>query len=251
MLKIRLIPQLLVKNGRCVKGKRFAQFRDVGNPVTNARIYDAQGADELLILNIDPQCKPEFLKSIQEVSDQCFMPLGIGGQIHCFEDVSELMKKGADKISLNTFAVRRPKLITQIAEAYGAQAVVVSIDAKKIGGKYEVFTENASKPTGLEAVAWAKKAESLGAGEILVTSFDQEGTMAGYDLELIKLIAQAVSIPVIASGGAGKLTDFVDAVKEGKASAVAAGSLLNFTDQSIIKVRKFMKESGVNVRYMA
>lgn len=249
MLKKRLIPLILVKSGRCVKGKNFSTFRDTGFPITVARIYDSQGADELIILNIDPSSKEKFLEEIQEVADQCFMPLTIGGGIQNINDVKILMKKGADKVSINTYAVKTPSLITEIAKSFGAQAVVVSIDVKKKeDGKYEVYTQNATNPTGLEVVEWAKKVEQLGAGEILLTSIDKEGLMEGYDLELLKIVSDAVTLPVIAAGGAGKMDDFVNALNVGHASAVSAGSLLNFTDQSVIKIRKFMKEAGVNIR---
>lgn len=251
-LKKRLIPTLLLRNGRMVKGVQFSDYRDVGHPVTTARIYDAQGADELVFLDITVPHEEQraLYEIISLVADECFMPLAVGGGVRRLEDFRKLLQVGADKVSINTAAVETPHLITEAARLFGSQCVVVSVDVKTSPAhRWEVFTHSGQKATGLDGVEWAKKAASLGAGEILLTSIDHEGTRKGYDLDLIRAVSEAVGIPVIAHGGAGELQHFLEGLTRGLASAVAAASLFHFSDQSVIKAKTFMKYSGVNVRW--
>jgi cyclase len=243
---------LLLKNGRMVKGVRFGAYRDVGFPVTTAKIYDAQGADELIFLDItaSQEGRRSLLDTIAKVADQCFMPLTVGGGVQTLDDIHDLLRAGADKVSINTAAVAQPDLIARGAERYGNQCMIVSIDAKRqADGRYEVMTHGGSRPSGLEPVAWAKTMARQGAGEIVITAIDREGTREGYDLELTRRVAEAVSIPVIASGGAGTLQHLVDGFTQGGASAVSAASIFHFTDQSVIKARSYMKTAGLDVRY--
>lgn len=251
MLKVRLIPVLLLKNGRMVKTKRFSSLRDVGDPVTSARIYNHQTVDELVFLDISEAAKDKMIlfDIVTRVAGECFMPLTVGGGIKSIEDIRKLLEVGADKVVINTSAVENPGLIQEASTIFGSSTIIVSIDAKKIrDNKYEVYIKNGKYPTGLDPVNWARKAEELGAGEILITSIDREGTMEGYDLQLIKSIANNVSIPVIANGGAGKLEDFYGAINFANASAVAAASIFHFTDQSPIKVRSYLNYQKINVR---
>ncbi|MBU0591113.1 MAG: glycosyl amidation-associated protein WbuZ [archaeon] len=253
MLKVRIIPSLLLKEGRCVKGVRFTSFRDTGNPVTAARIYDAQGADELLFIDIlaSKENRKTLFDIISRTAEECFMPLCVGGGIKDTDDIRKLLLAGADKVSINTAAIENPKFINDAAEIFGNQCIVVAIDVKRNDSnedKYGVFSHCGTKQTGLDPVEWAKQAVEQGAGEILLTSIDQEGTRTGYDLDLIKSVADAVEVPVIASGGVGSLQDFADGIQKGHASAVSAGSIFHFTDQSIIKARTYLAEAGINVR---
>jgi imidazole glycerol-phosphate synthase subunit HisF len=250
MLKKRIIPVLLLRKGRLIKPIQFDRYRDVGDPVSQAKIYDAQMADELIFLDIDAtsENRNSLYGIIERVSKECFMPLTIGGGIRTIDDISRLLLAGADKVSINAAAIEDPFLITRAAEKFGSQCIIVSIDVKKTGSGYKIFTHNGKKDTGKEPVKFAKEAESLGAGEILLTSIDLEGTMKGYDMELITAVSEAVNIPVIANGGAGTLQDFKDALTIGGASAVAAGSIFHFTDQSLIKARRFLKVHDVEVR---
>ncbi|MFH1394333.1 MAG: glycosyl amidation-associated protein WbuZ [Candidatus Micrarchaeota archaeon] len=252
MLKARIIPSLLLKEGRCVKGVQFCDFRDTGNPVTAAKIYDAQGADELLFLDITASLEKRsvLFDVISRTAAECFMPLCVGGGIRSIEDIRKLLLAGADKVSINTIALENPDFINEAAEIFGNQCIVVSIDARKHDGRYEVFSHCGTKPTRHEPVEWAKEAVAKGAGELLVTSIDREGTRKGYDLDLIRSVADAVDVPVIASGGVGSLRDFADGINKGHASAVSAASIFHFTDQSIIKARTFMKQAGIDVRSM-
>lgn len=251
MLKKRLIPCLLLKNGRCVKGVQFKDFRDTGHPISNAKIYDSQGADELIFLDINAtnEGREPLFDIVRSAAEQCFMPLCAGGGIASVEHIRKLLLSGADKVSINTAAVENPALIAEGAKIFGAQCIVVAIDVRKANGKWEVFTRSGTKATGLGPVEWAKKAVSLGAGELLVTSIDHEGMRQGYDLELTRAVADAVDVPVIASGGVGSLQDLVDGIEKGHASAVSCGSMLHFTDQSIIKAKAFMKNAGLDVRH--
>lgn len=232
-----------------VKGVRFADYRDVGHPVTTAKVYDAQGADELLFLDIAASVeeRPLLLDVVSQTADECFMPLTVGGGVRSVDDVRALLLAGADKVAINSQAVQRPELIREAAEKYGSQCVVVAIDVK---GSLEgaVWTHGGEKETGLQPLAWAIQAASMGAGELLLTSIDREGTRAGYDLRLIRAIADAVSIPVIASGGVGRLDHLVDGVRIGHASAVSAASIFHFTDQSVIKARSYMRQAGLEMR---
>lgn len=252
MLKTRLIPTLLLKNGRMIKTIKFSKERDVGDPVSAAKIYNAQNVDELVFLDItaSKEKRKAFFNIIDKVSKECFMPLTVGGGVRNLEDVRWLLLTGADKVIINTAAAEHPNFIDEAAKKFGSQCIVVSIDVKKgIDGKFRVFAESGRQPTGWEAREWAKEVEKLGAGEILLTSIDQDGMMNGYEIGLIKQVAEAVSIPVIASGGAGSLQDLVDVVKAG-AAAMAAASIFHFTDQSPIKARSFMRNAGLNVRFV-
>jgi imidazole glycerol-phosphate synthase subunit HisF len=251
VLKRRIIPKLLLKDGRNVKGTRFVALRDTGHPVTNARIYDAQGADELVFLDItaSKDNRSILYDIIARAAEEVFMPFCVGGGVKTLGDVRELLRAGADKVSINSAAVETPELITRGAERFGVQCMVVSIDYKaNAEGKAEVFTHGGTVATGKDPVEHAVEMARLGAGELLVTSIDRDGTMAGYDLEVLKRICDRVKIPVIASGGAGTLQHLADAVNLADVSAVAVGSLFHFTDQSPIKARSFMKVAGVPVR---
>lgn len=234
-----------------IKPKQFGEYRDVGNPRTVAKVFDAQKADELIFLDITSTAENRhlLLDIVTAVAEECFMPLTVGGGVKTIEQARELLLRGADKISINTAAVERPEFITELSDRFGKSTVVVSIDFKKnTEGKTEVFTNRGQKPTGLDPVEWAKEIEKRGAGEILLTSIDREGTMQGYDLEMIRAVSDAVTIPVIASGGVGSVQDFVDGIILGKASAVGAASIFHFTDQSIFKAHSHMKEAGLPVR---
>ncbi|MBI2644472.1 MAG: imidazole glycerol phosphate synthase subunit HisF [Candidatus Wildermuthbacteria bacterium] len=253
MVKVRVIPVLLLKNGRMVKPIKFGEGgeRDVGWPITTARIYDSQDPDELVFLDITAtgEGRQFLFDTLREVAANSFLPLTAGGGVKTIEDINELLKAGADKVSINTAAVEQPQLIREGAEKFGVQCIVVAIDVRETKpGYYEVFTHGGKTPTGLEAVAWAKEAARLGAGEILLTSIDREGTMQGYDTKLIRMVADAVSIPVIAHGGAGTRQHFVDAVREGHASAVAAASVFHFTDSNLTQVKSYLFNAGVPVR---
>lgn len=251
MLKKRIIPVLLLKNGRMVKTIKFDQYRDVGNPITTARIYDAQRADELVFLDIDASTanRRTLLDIVKEVSQECFMPLCVGGGIKTLEDIRLILQGGADKVIINTHAVEDIVFINQATEKFGSSTIVVSIDVrKKNNDEYEVYTHGGEKATGLKPVEWSKKVEENGAGEIIITSIDLDGTMEGLDINLIKAITEAVNIPVICSGGVGTLDDFKKGFVEGGASAVGAGSIFHFTDQSIIKTRRHLVNEGINVR---
>lgn len=251
MLKTRLIPTLLLKEGRMIKTKQFDTFRDVGNPTSVAKVYDAQNADELIFLDITAtEQKRQILNDIiSAVAEECFIPLTVGGGIKSLEDAREILLHGADKVAINTAAVENPQFITDLSNAFGRSTVVVSIDYKKnAAGKNEVYTRRGQTPTGLDPVAWAIEAEKLGAGEILLTCVDKEGTMTGYDLETIRAVADAVKIPIIAHGGVGTVQHLVEGIKDGHASAVAAASIFHFTDQSIFKGHTFMSQAGIPVR---
>lgn len=251
MLKRRIIPKLLLKDGRNVKGVKFVKLRDTGHPVTNARIYDAQGADELVFLDItaSKDNRTILFDIIASAAEEVFMPFCVGGGVRTVDDVRELLRAGADKVSINSAAVETPELITRGAERFGVQCMVVSIDYQtNADGKPEVFTHGGTVATGLDPVEHAVEMAKRGAGELLVTSIDRDGTMAGYDIEVLKRIVDRVKIPVIASGGAGTLQHLADAVKQADVSAVAVGSLFHFTDQSPIKARSFMKVAGIPVR---
>jgi cyclase len=239
----------LLRNGRMVKGVRFGDYRDVGHPVTTAKVYDAQGADELLFLDITAtrEERPVLLDVVSRTADECFMPLTVGGGVKSVEDVRALLLAGADKVAINSQAVARPELIREAAERFGSQCVVVAIDVKaSLEGA--VWTHGGHQPTTLRPLDWARRSVELGAGELIVTSIDREGTRSGYDLRLTRAIADAVPVPVIASGGVGKLDDFVDGVRQGHASAVSAASIFHFTDQSVIKARSYMRQAGLDMR---
>lgn len=251
MLKQRIIPSLLLKDGRMVKGRNFGQFRDTGDPVTAAKVYNAQKVDELMFLDIrpTPESRAQVRSIIQAAAHECFMPLTVGGGVQSVDDVKSFLDIGADKVSINSAAVRTPELIREAAEWFGDQCVVVSVDYKmNASGKRTVWIDSGSADTGLDPLEHVKRCVELGAGEILLTSIDREGTMEGYDLAYLDEAARAVRAPVIASGGAGRLEDFYRALTETRVSAVSAASIFHFTDQSPIKARFFLSNSGVNVR---
>ncbi len=247
MLKIRVIPFLLLQDDKIVKSHQLQIMDTIGDPVTIARIFNEWEADELIILDITASRKnlPPDFRLMGAIAYECFMPLTIGGGIHSMSDVDWLFHIGADKIALNTYAAKHPKFIREVANKYGSQAVVVSIDAKKVGNDYQVFVGGGTIPTKMSPVEWAKQAEKYGAGEILITSIDRDGTQAGYDIELLYNITQAVHIPVIVAGGAGKPSDFVEAVQVGKANAVCASSMFFTLGRSIHECKKYMQAQGL------
>jgi cyclase len=251
MLKVRLIPTLLLKDGRMIKTRQFGEYRDVGNPRTVAKVYDAQRADELVFLDVTATLENRhfILDIITAVAEECFMPLTVGGGIKDIAQAREVLSRGADKVAINTAAVEHPEFITELAKKFGISTVVVSIDYKRnAAGTPEVFTHRGTRPTGKDPVTWAKEAEQLGAGEILLTCIDREGMMNGYDLETIKNVSSAVGIPIITNGGVGTIQDLVDGIVMGGASAVSAASIFHFTDQSIHKAHCHMNEKGLSVR---
>lgn len=251
MLKTRIIPCLDVKNGRVVKGVNFVGLTDAGDPVEQAKIYDASGADELCFLDITASSDNRGIlyDVISRVAEACFMPLTVGGGVRTLDDIRNLLLAGADKVSINTEAVKRPEFVCEAASKFGSQCIVVAIDAKSVGdGKFEVFTHGGRNATGLDAVKWAQKMASLGAGEILLTSMDRDGTKQGINLPLTRAVSEAVNIPVIASGGIGTLEHFSEAVREGKADAVLAASVFHFGTFSIEQVKKSMQKNGIAVR---
>jgi cyclase len=250
MLKVRVIPCLDVKDGRVVKGVNFVALRDAGDPVEQARAYDAAGADELMFLDITAshEGRGAILDVIARTADVCFMPLSVGGGIRKVEDARRLLLAGADKISVNTAAVENRDLIAACADAFGSQAVVVAIDAKRADGGWRVFTYGGRTDTGLDVVEYAAEAVRRGAGEILLTSMDRDGAKTGYDLDLLKAVTNAVNVPVIASGGAGNAAHMVDAVTKGGADAVLAASIFHFGEVSVAEVKRAMDEAGIPVR---
>jgi cyclase len=249
-LKKRIIPCLLLNKWLLAKTIKFGEIRNLGNAAQAAKVYNMRNVDELMFLDIQAcrENKEHNLELVKELADECFMPLTLGGGVKSVEDMNKLLQAGADKIAINTAAVETPELITNGAQKFGSQCIVVSIDAKKTEKGYEVFIQSGKKATGLDPVEWAKKVEDLGAGEILITSIDKDGTFEGFDQELTKNVSEAVKIPVIANGGAGKPKDFVDAVKIGGASAVAAASIFQYTQYSPVAVREHMAEAGIDVR---
>mgnify|MGYP003270913319 FL=1 len=251
MLAKRIIPCLDVTGGRVVKGTNFVDLRDAGDPVEIARRYDEQGADELTFLDITATSDERdlILKVIEDVAAQVFIPLTVGGGVRKAEDVRRLLNAGADKVSINSAGVNNPDLIAETSSIYGSQAIVVAIDAKRRGdGTWEVYTRGGRTPTGIDAVEWAKKVEKLGAGEILLTSMDGDGTKAGFDLELTRAVSDSVSIPVIASGGVGNLQHLVDGIVVGHADAVLAASIFHFGEYTIEEAKRYMQDRGIPVR---
>ncbi|OHC81967.1 MAG: imidazole glycerol phosphate synthase subunit HisF [Rhodospirillales bacterium RIFCSPLOWO2_12_FULL_67_15] len=251
MLKIRIIPCLDVDRGRVVKGVRFVDLVDAGDPVEQARVYDRAGADELCFLDITAshENRETIYDVVARTAEQCFMPLTVGGGVRTIEDIRRLLLSGADKVSINTQAVKEPDFVRRAAEKFGSQCIVVAVDAKASGsGKFEVFTHGGRNPAGLDAVAWARRMAASGAGEILLTSMDRDGTRDGFDIPLTRAIADAVPVPVIASGGVGTLDHLVEGVKEGHASAVLAASIFHFGLYTIAEAKAHMKAAGVPVR---
>jgi cyclase len=250
MLNKRIIPCLDVKDGRVVKGVNFVDLQDAGDPVDCAKAYDQGGADELVFLDITAshENRKIFLDVVQKTAECVFMPLTVGGGISNLNDIRNLLNAGADKVSINTSAVGEPGLIRQAANKFGVQCIVVAIDAKRVGNRWEVFTHGGRISTGKDAIDWAKEAQAKGAGEILLTSMDADGTKDGFDIALTKAIAAAVSIPVIASGGAGTLEHFYQVFSEGGADAALAASVFHYGEISIPEVKAFLKQKKVNVR---
>jgi imidazole glycerol-phosphate synthase subunit HisF len=251
MLKTRVIPCLDVKDGRVVKGVKFVGLRDAGDPVEAARAYDAAGADELCFLDITASHEKRgvLLDVVRRTAEACFMPLTVGGGVRTVEDIRALLLAGADKVSIMTAAVERREIVREAALKFGSQLVVVAIDARRAGaGRFEVFTHGGRTATGLDAVSYAREVVSLGAGEILLTSMDRDGTKEGYDLELTRAIADAVGVPVIASGGVGHLDHLVAGVREGHASAVLAASIFHFGEATIGQAKAHMAKNGIAVR---
>ena len=247
----RIIPCLDVKNGRVVKGINFLELKDAGDPVEVARRYSKEGADEVVFLDITASVEKRsaILDVVKRTAQEVFIPLTVGGGIRGIEDVRTLLKYGADKISINTAAVEDPALVKQASEEFGSQCIVVAIDAKKTSAKkWEVYTYGGRKPTGIDAVKWAKKAEALGAGEILLTSMDRDGTKAGYEIELTCVISEAVNIPVIASGGAGNPEHLYEAFTKGKADAALAASIFHYKEYPVPKVKKYLRDKGIEIR---
>jgi len=251
MLAKRIIPCLDVDRGRVVKGVNFVGLRDAGDPVEIARRYNEQGADELTFLDITASSEERelILHVVEEVAAQVFIPLTVGGGVRKVEDVRRLLNAGADKVSINTAAVQNPQLVADAAGRYGAQCIVVAIDAKRSGNRWEVFTHGGRRPAGLDAVEWARKMQQLGAGEILLTSMDRDGTREGFDLALTRAVADAVDVPVIASGGVGKLEHLAEGVLEGRADAVLAASIFHFGEFTVCQAKQYMAKRGIEVRF--
>ena len=251
MLSVRIIPCLDVHNGRVVKGVKFQELRDAGDPVAIAAAYEAQGADELVFLDITASSdgRKTMVDVVERTADQVFMPLTVGGGLRTLEDIRTMLNAGADKVSLNTSAVQNPDLILQASKKFGSQCIVVAIDAKRVGkNHWEVFTHGGRNSTGMDVLAWAKKIQEYGAGEILLTSMDADGTAAGYDVQLCLRVAEMVELPVIASGGAGKLEHLADVVQNGRASAVLAASIFHFGTYTVRQAKKYLKSQGLPVR---
>ncbi len=247
----RIIPCLDVTAGRVVKGVNFLELRDAGDPVEIAKRYDDQGADELTFLDITATSdgRDLILDIIEAVASQVFIPLTVGGGVRAVDDVRRLLNAGADKVGINSSAISNPQLVFDASQKYGSQCIVVAIDAKKASdGRWEVFTHGGRKATGLDAIEWAKKMESLGAGEILLTSMDRDGTKSGFDLNLTRSVSDAISIPVIASGGVGGLQDLADGVKIGRADAVLAASIFHYGQHTVQEAKRFMAEQGIAMR---
>ena len=251
MLKARIIPCLDVKDGRTVKGVNFVDLIDAGDPVEQAKFYDSQGADELTFLDITAshENRDTIFDVVSRTAEQCFMPLTVGGGVRAVEDIRKLLLAGADKVSINTAAVHRPEFVGEAAEKFGAQCIVVAIDAKATGpGKWEIFTHGGREPTGIDAIDWAKRMAKLGAGEILLTSMDRDGTRQGFDIDLTRTLADAVTVPVIASGGVGTLDHLVAGIRDGHASAVLAASIFHFGEYSIPEAKAYMAAAGIDIR---
>ena len=250
MLKNRIIPCLDVKNGRVVKGINFVDLKDAGDPVEQAKIYSDGGADEICFLDITAsnENRNTIYEVVEKTSKKCFVPLTVGGGIRSIEDINKLLNCGADKVSINTAAVQDSKLVMKSSKKFGSQCIVVAIDAKKNGDKWDVYTHGGRNNSGLDALAFAKKMEDNGAGELLVTSMDRDGTQIGYDIDLMKKISSMVNIPLIASGGVGNLDHLAEGIKEGNASAVLAASIFHYGKHSVIEAKEYLNSKGIPVR---
>jgi cyclase len=250
MLAKRIIPCLDVTAGRVVKGVNFVELKDAGDPVEIAKRYNGAGADELTFLDITASSDDRdlILHIIEAVAEQVFIPLTVGGGVRKVEDVRRLLNAGADKVGINTAAVANPQLVADASGYFGSQCIVVAIDAKRVGDHWEIFTHGGRKPTGLDAVEWARKMEALGAGELLLTSMDRDGTKSGFDLDLTRAISDAVDIPIIASGGVGTLQHMVEGIKIGHADAVLAASIFHFGEYTVGEAKRYMQQQGIEVR---
>ena len=250
MLKKRIIPCLDVKNGRVVKGINFVDLQDAGDPVEQAKIYSDGGADEICFLDITAsnENRDTIYEVVKETSKKCFVPLTVGGGIRSVEDINKLLNCGADKVSINTAAVHDSKVVLESSKKFGSQCIVVAIDAKKNGDKWEVYTHGGRNNSGLDALEFSKKMEDSGAGELLVTSMDRDGTQIGYDIDLMKKISSMVNIPLIASGGVGNLDHLAEGIKEGNASAVLAASIFHYGKHSVIEAKEYLNSKGIPVR---
>ena len=250
MLAKRIIPCLDVKNGRVVKGTQFVDLKDAGDPVENATAYDQQGADEIAFLDITASYEKRdiLIDIVRRTAEEIFIPLTVGGGVRSLEDIRKLLKAGADKVSINTAAVKDPYLIERTSKRFGSQCIVIAIDAKRKGESWEVYTHGGRVPTEIDAVLWAKRVDEMGAGEILLTSMDRDGTKDGYDIKLTRTISEQVGIPVIASGGVGTLEHLYEGLILGKASAVLAASIFHYREYTISQVKSFLKGKGVTVR---
>lgn len=250
MLAKRIIPCLDVTAGRVVKGVNFVELKDAGDPIEIAKRYNDAGADELTFLDITASSDDRdlILHIIEAVAEQVFIPLTVGGGVRKVEDVRRLLNAGADKVGINTAAVTNPQLVADASGYFGSQCIVVAIDAKRVDGHWEIFTHGGRKPTGIDAVEWAKKMEEFGAGELLLTSMDRDGTKSGFDLELTRAISDAVDIPIIASGGVGNLQHMVDGIKIGHADAVLAASIFHFGEYTVDEAKRYMQQLGIEVR---
>ena len=251
MLKMRIIPCLDVKDGRVVKGVNFVDLIDAGDPVEQAKLYDKAGADELTFLDITASSdnRDTIYDVVRRTAEQCFMPLTVGGGVRVNDDIRKLLLAGADKVSINTAAVHRPEFVREAAEKFGSQCIVVAIDAKQTGpGKFEIFTHGGRNATGIDAVEWAKRMVGYGAGEILLTSMDRDGTKQGFNIPLTRAVADAVTVPVIASGGVGNLDHLVEGIRDGQATAVLAASIFHFGTYTIAEAKAHMQAAGIPIR---
>ena len=250
MLKNRIIPCLDVKNGRVVKGINFVDLKDAGDPAEQAKIYSDGGADEICFLDITAsnENRSTIYKVVKKTSEKCFVPLTVGGGVRSIEDINKLLKCGADKVSINTAAVQNTKIVMESSSKFGSQCIVVAIDAKRKGDGWEIFTHGGRKETGINAIKFAKQMEEYGAGELLVTSMDRDGTQKGYDIDLIKEISEMVGIPVIASGGVGNLDHLVEGITKGKANAVLAASIFHYGKYSLKEAKQYLDSKGIPVR---
>jgi imidazole glycerol-phosphate synthase subunit HisF len=250
MLTKRVIPCLDVMEGRVVKGINFLGLKDAGDPVDNAKTYEEELADELCFLDITAshERRRTIIKVVEKVANEVFMPLTVGGGIRTIKDIREILLAGADKVTVNTTAIENPEFVRESSEVFGSQCICIAIDAKKRGDGFEVYTYGGRKPTGVDAIQWARRVEELGAGEILLTSMDRDGTKIGYDIELTRAISEAVNIPVIASGGVGTLEHLYEGLVDGKADAVLAASIFHYREHTIIEAKQYLRRKGVAVR---